>query len=193
MVLVVARTLPQAIEMGLRFAGPLFFMGLQASSVKTATKIWNEKSVGTFSVFPFVSLLTNCIIWTFYGLLRVDNTVLYPNAIGALAGASCIGMYQSVANVVPMKLYTFAAAIIAFSTYTFMKGNYKLLGSVGCALAVILSGSPLVTLATVIKDKSTASLPFATSFTTWCNALSWASYGLLVAHDPMVAKLSLTE
>ena len=98
----------------------------------------------------------------------------------------CIGMYQSVATVVPTKLYTFSAFVIAFATYTFMKGNYKLLGSFGCALAVILSGSPLVTLATVVRDKSTASLPFATSFTTWCNAFSWASYGLLVAHDPMV-------
>ena len=57
-------------------------------SVKTALKIWSDKSVGSFSVFPFLSLLTNCVIWSFYGYLRSDNTVLIPNAIGVLAGAS---------------------------------------------------------------------------------------------------------
>ena len=41
-------------------------------------------------------------------------------------------------------------------------------------------------MSTVIRDRSTASLPFTTSFATWCNALSWSAYGLLVAHDIMV-------
>ena len=53
-------------------------------------------------------------------------------------------MYQSTTPTVPFNLYTLATLIIGFSSFMFLKGNYKLLGSLGCALAVILSGSPLV-------------------------------------------------
>ena len=41
-------------------------------------------------------------------------------------------------------------------------------------------GAPLATLSTVIKDKSTASIPFGTSLACWLNALSWSAYGFLV-------------
>ena len=53
-------------------------------------------------------------------------------------------MYQSTTPIVPYNLYALATSIIGFSSFIFLKGNYKLLGSLGCALAVILSGSPLV-------------------------------------------------
>lgn len=60
------------------------------------------------------------------------------------------------------------------------------LGLIGCALAVILAGSPLATLANVIKEKTTKSLSFNFTFATWMNAISWLLYGVLVANDPMI-------
>ena len=76
--------------------------------------------------------------------------------------------------------------IIAFSTGCAYLGNYQLLGSLGCVLAIVLTGSPLATLRTVLKDKSTAALPFITSLAAFCNSASWSLYGLLVANDAMV-------
>lgn len=149
----------------LKVAGPAFFLGMQASSVKTALTIIADKSVKSLSPIPFVSLLTNCVIWTFYGLLRKDNTVLVPNAAGVLSGAFCVSAYRSHETSPSTQVYTISGLIIAFAIGCALIGNYKLLGSVGCALAVCLMASPLATLRTVIKDKSTASLPFATSFT----------------------------
>lgn len=149
----------------LKVAGPAFFLGMQASSVRTALTIIADKSVKSLSPIPFVSLLTNCVIWTFYGFLRKDNTVLIPNAAGVLSGAFCVSAYQRHEITSSTQVYTIAGLIIAFAIGCALLGNYKLLGSVGCALAVGLMASPLATLATVIKDKSTASLPFATSFT----------------------------
>ena len=46
-------------------------------------------------------------------------------------------------------------------------------------------GAPLATLSTVIKDKSTASIPFG-SLACWLNALSWSAYGFIVADNIMV-------
>ena len=74
--------LAEPIVKGLRIAGPAFFLGMQGSAVKTALTIMAEKSVGPLSPFPFVSLLTNCVIWSYYGMLKQDMTVLVPNAIG---------------------------------------------------------------------------------------------------------------
>lgn len=179
--------LAEPVVRGLRIAGPAFFLSFQGSAIKTVLQIIADKSVGPLSAFPFVSLLTNCVIWTYYGVLRSDMTVLVPNALGILTGAGCILGYHKYAIQKPLSMYAVAAALIAFASGLAFQGNYKLLGSLGCILAVILTGSPLVTLQTVIKEKSTAALPLFTSTAGWLNSCSWALYGLLVAHDPMVS------
>ena len=178
--------LAEPVVRGLRIAGPAFFLSFQGSAVKTALQIIADKSVGPLSAFPFVSLLTNCVIWTYYGILKSDMTVLVPNAIGIFAGAGCIAGYHKYANTKPLSLYAISAALIAFSSALAYQGNWQLLGSLGCVVAIILTGSPLATLSTVIKDKSTAALPLFTSVAGWCNSCSWSLYGLLVANDPMV-------
>jgi solute carrier family 50 protein (sugar transporter) len=170
----------------LKVAGPAFFLGLQSSSVNTAVSIFAQKSVGKLSPVPFISLFTNCVIWTYYGLLKKDNTVLIPNVIGCFAGAGCVLTYQKFTQESPISLYIGSFLILAISTYLALQGNWKILGSIGCALAVAVSGSPLATVGTVLKDKSTAALPFLTSFTTWMNAFSWSLYGILIANDPMI-------
>ena len=67
-----------------------------------------------------------------------------------------------------------------------MNKDDKMVGLLGCCLAVIVMGSPLATLKTVLTDKSTASLPFWTSISGWINSLSWLAYGIIIANDPMV-------
>ena len=178
--------LAEPIVRGLKVAGPAFFLGMQGSAVKTSWQIVVDKSVGSLSPLPFVSLLTNCVIWSYYGLLKADPTVLVPNGIGILSGLACVVFYHRFAEKKPVELYAGAAAIIAFSTMLAARGNYQLLGSLGCALAVVLTGSPLVTLASVFKTKSTASLPVLVSLSAFLNSASWSLYGLLVAGDPMI-------
>lgn len=170
----------------LRIAGPMFFLGMQGGSVLTAKSIIEDKSVGALSPLPFVSLLTNCIIWSYYGLLRADNTVLVPNAIGIATGLGCTLAYQKFAPNFPTNLYAAASLIVLFATVLALAGNFNLIGIVGCGLAVLVMGSPLATLKSVIQTKSTASLPFTTSFMGFCNSLSWSAYGLLVANDILI-------
>ena len=170
----------------LKVAGPIFFLGLQSASVNTALKIANDKSTGQLSALPFVSLLTNCIIWTLYGYLKSDNTVLVPNAIGIVAGGFGTFIYNKYSADKPLKIYAASVILSAIASFLAFTGNWYALGLLGCLLAVAVSGSPLATLKTVIRDKSTASLPFPTSLATWCNAFSWSLYGLMIAHDPMI-------
>ena len=55
--------------------------------MKTAREIAARKSTGNLNVLPFLSLFTNCVVWTLYGVLNSDMTVIAPNATGILCGA----------------------------------------------------------------------------------------------------------
>jgi len=177
---------PQLFNSGLKVAGPFFFLSMQYSAVQTATGILNSKSIGKLSPLPFISLLVNCIVWSLYGVLKSDMTVLIPNGIGVIAGLGCSAVYHKFSPVSPNQLYAIGATIICLSLYLASIRNSHFIGLIGCVLAVILSGSPLATVRTVIAERSTAALPFWTSMSTWCNALSWFLYGSLIARDPMI-------
>eukprot|EP00981_Chlorochromonas_danica_P009940 scaffold2913_cov181-Ochromonas_danica.AAC.34 len=138
-------------------AGPLFFLALQVSSIQTALKIISQRSTGKLSHVPFVSLLINSFIWTLYGWMRKDLTVFLPNGMGIFAATFCIWAFHNNAEVKPWSIY----GIIASS---------------------LIAG----VLLTVIKDRSTAALPFGTSFITWINNFSWSCYGYFVAKDHLI-------
>ena len=176
----------EAVGALLRVAGPIVFSTMQFSSVKTALKIVEDKSVNKLSALPFVALLTNCIVWTLYGLLKQDLTVLVPNFTGTLAGLFGTLCFHKFCITVPTRLYTLSALIVALAITFLFRQDASSIGLIGCALAVVLSGSPLATITTVVREKSTAALPFLNSFTTWLNAFTWLLYGILIAHDIMI-------
>lgn len=196
--------LPSIFNMALQVAGPMFFVFLQFSSLQTAWKINMQKSVGNFSIIPFASLFTNCIIWTLYGLLKHDSTVLLPNLSGAIVGAYCMFIYDtnfklsdttletvltSTANQLSPTLlhyYLLVVAICALNIYFAIQRQTEIIGYIGCLLAVILSASPLAVIRTVLREQNTSSMPFTTSLVTWLNNLSWILYGKLIANDKLI-------
>ena len=171
---------------GLQFAGPIFFLSLQFSSVLTAIEITKSRSCGSLSPLPFISLFTNSFVWSLYGLLKMDGTVFIPNSCGVLASLFCILAFHKHTLAKPNKLYIGSIVISCLALCLATTGNYPFIGILGCFLSVLLSGSPLAVMRTVIKDKSTAALPFSTSFVIWLNSISWLLYGLLVAHDILI-------
>ena len=184
-----AISIPKFLVGTLQFAGPFFAVGMQAAALDTTRKIFMNRSTGKLSPLPFISLFTNCVVWTYYGILIKDMSVTVPNGVGVLAGIISSGIFQLFADFVPLKEYAAALAVVALATYYFFEKKSLLVGYLGCALSVILMGSPLATLKTVIQSKNTESLPLGTSLVTFGNALSWASYGFLVAHDQVVSIL----
>ena len=171
---------------GLQFAGPIFFLSLQFSSVLTANEITKTKSCGLLSPLPFISLFTNSFVWSLYGLLKMDGTVFIPNSCGVLASLYCILAFHKHAVTKPNKLYIVSIVISGLALCLAATGNCPIIGVLGCLLSVLLSGSPLAVMRTVIEDKSTTALPFTTSFVIWLNSISWLLYGFLVAHDILI-------
>jgi uncharacterized protein with PQ loop repeat len=53
--------------------------------------------------------------------------------------------------------------------------NY--VGTLGCAIVVVMFAGPLSAIKTVLKDKSTASLPFSFTAASFVNCALWTTYG----------------
>lgn len=170
----------------LRSSGPALFASLQLSTINTARKIIVTKSVGQLSPLPFTSLCTNCIVWTLYGAMKHDLTVFLPNASGILVGLWCAMIYQRFSNDSPYLLYAFSSVVVLAAVIFATMNRASLVGVLGCILSVLLSGSPLAVVKTVLKEKSTAALPFSTSAIMWLNSLCWLLYGILIADDLMI-------
>lgn len=170
----------------LAVAGPIFFMSMQLSFLQTASKILTKRSDCKLSPLPFVSLVTNCIVMTMYAYLRSNATIFVPNFSGLIVGIVCTIAYQTFTEETKKGVFLISGLIIIWATYFFLNNAAYPLGMIGVGLSVILMGSPLATLRTVIVEKSTNSLPFATSITTFLNALSWSLYGIIEVNDPIV-------
>lgn len=158
-------------------------------SVQCAFKMLQTKSLQGMSSLPFSSLLANSIVWTCYGLLRGDQTVIVPNGAGILAGAFCMWAYNTISKAGDEFLTFGILALLSVTTgWAYIQKQADFLGSVGCLLSILLLGAPLATFGKVVREKSTTSMSFPISMASFLNSLSWTLYGLLIAHDPMVRK-----
>ena len=159
---------------------------MQLSFLQTASKIIEKKSDCKLSPLPFVSLSTNCAVMTMYAYLRSNATIFVPNFSGLLVGIVCTLAYQTFTEKTSKEIYLVSGLIIILAIYFLLNNATYSLGMIGVCLSVILMGSPLATLRTVIEEKSTNSLPLATSIATFFNALSWSLYGTIEVNDPIV-------
>lgn len=151
-----------------------------------ALEIACMKSVKKLSAAPFVSLVACGYFWTLYGWLKNDMTIFVPNAISIATGIYCMWVYYSHAALKPDILYSSLALLLFVGGCLGILGMASSIGTIGCVMSVLMSGSPLAVIKTVIKEQSTASLPFSTSFVAWLNSCSWVAYGYFIAHDPMI-------
>jgi len=171
-------------------SGPACFLFLQLSGVRTVQQILKDKTTGQLSLLPFASLFTNCVIWSWYGYLLGDNTVMLPNVSGMVCGAIYTAVFLRYAATSQIPLLAGSAVIASGVTYAALtvpaQTVLPYIGYLGDVLAVIMMASPLATIGTVLKDKSTRSMPFATSVATFFNAACWTGYGVLVMGDPLI-------
>ena len=167
-------------------AGPMFFLLIQAASIQTCYNIYLMKNVGSLSIIPYVSLFTNCSVWVMYTLITEDYTVMWPNLAGVFTGLGCTCIYHIYSFDNHLKVYFVSFVLIGLSLKFATTLDTTSIGIEGCVLATVLMGSPLATIGTVLKERSTAALPLYPSLFTWCNAASWSLYGILISKDVMI-------
>ena len=76
-------------------------------------------------------------------------------------------VYYTNASLKPNLLYCCLGVFLAFGACLGMFDMASSIGMIGCVMSVVMSGSPLAVIRTVIKEQTTASLPFYTIFVAW--------------------------
>jgi solute carrier family 50 protein (sugar transporter) len=169
---------PLLLDILLRTGGPACFLSMQASSFATAMSIRQKGTTGKLSPIPFFSLFLNCIVWSLYGILKRDSTVFVPNFIGCFVGGFCSMSFHINASTIQksdtkigglLSLYALGAIVVLTSLSAFYFGDSDIIGSLGVLMAISTIGAPLSTMATVLRDKSTESMPFWTSVSAFLN------------------------
>lgn len=162
------------------------FFCLLASTLYTVLNILRDGSVGNLSIIPFLCLYVNSILWASYGLLRGLKPVYIPNSIAIPVSIFCLYVYQkySPKSVINYLTLAFFSSILTCILYN--SQMVEELGTLSCVLSIALSASPLSVVRVVIKEKSTASLPFFTSLFIWVASALWTVYGLFIVQDYII-------
>jgi uncharacterized protein with PQ loop repeat len=158
----------------------------------TALDLQQTRNEKQLSCVPYLCLLVNCIVWTIYATMKGFFALFLPNAIGVFIGFYCTLLYHQYSRIeIPSQNLALSSAVIMLSIILGAAGSVASVGLLAVIMSSLVYASPLATIATVIREKSTESMPFHTSMLVWLGAAFWTLYGGLVAHDIAVLIPSL--
>ena len=173
----------------LRMAPPAVTIAWFLAPLHTCWYIYKDGSVRDLPILPFLSLLVNCGIWTAYGICIASSPVIVPNVIGFIAGLLYTSIYVWFSNGGSDQRKSFLASLMLL-TYVMYAWTYAppgreclAFGRVGAFTSIVLCLSPLTAILTVLKTKSTASMPLLPSLALFIASSLWTAYGYMDAHD----------
>ncbi|KAK8671149.1 hypothetical protein V6N13_037754 [Hibiscus sabdariffa] len=160
------------------------------SPVGTFWRIIKHGSTEDFESVPYVCTLLNSSLWTYYGITKPGAyLVATVNGFGILAEAVYVVLFLVYA---PRKTKAktgilvgiidvgfLAAAILV--TRLALEGESRIdaIGFMCAGLNIIMYGSPLAAMKTVVSSKSVEYMPFFLSFFLFLNGGIWAFYAFL--------------
>ena len=163
----------------------LYFSPLTA--VRNAS---NQGSLGDLNPIPLAIMAVSSLCWLVYGLSIQDPYVTLSNVPG------CIASIWYVTAVLPLlrgkQLRSTQSLVVALSAMTINLWTWlsltnksitevsAALGLFASALFVVLSGSPLSTIKTVLSTKSSKSILTQLTFAQVVNTSLWSAYGLAI-------------
>lgn len=164
----------------------------------TFKRILKNKTTEQFSGVPYTMTLLNCLLSAWYGLPFISENNTLMTVING-TGAVIEGVYVIIFLIYAPKkadkakllgLLTFVLS--AFSTVALVSlfalhGNPRryFCGFAAAIFSVIMYGSPLSIMRTVIRTKSVEFMPFFLSLFVFLCGTSWFIFGLL-GNDPFV-------
>ncbi|XP_052875456.1 bidirectional sugar transporter SWEET3-like isoform X1 [Gossypium arboreum] len=171
----------------------------------TFTRVIRKRSTEEFSCIPYIVALSNCLLYTWYGLPVVSYKwenfpVITINGLGIILELSFIFIYLWFAptrgkikagtiTTMVMVIFTVTAIISAF---VFHDHHHRkvFVGTIGLVASVAMYAAPLVVVKQVIMTKSVEFMPFYLSFFSFLASVLWLAYGLL-SHDLLLASPNL--
>ncbi|XVF53440.1 hypothetical protein PTKIN_Ptkin05aG0099600 [Pterospermum kingtungense] len=178
---------------------------LYAAPILTFSKVIRKRSTEEFSCVPYIVALSNCLLYTWYGLpvvsYRWENfPVITINGLGIILELSFIFIYlwfapirgKIKAGVIATIVILVFSVTAIISAFLFHDHHHRkvFVGIVGLVSSVSMYAAPLVVVKQVIMTKSVEFMPFYLSFFSFLTSILWLSYGLL-SHDLLLASPNL--
>jgi len=160
----------------------------------TIRNINKERSAGNLPLLPYSSMVVNCYVWTIYGLLKSESKIWLTNMIGCILGLVYSTQFFQYCPANSFNLpgtksqhKQIAAIIIMFTTLCAVvlptTMSIRLIGMMGVFFCVVLFGSPLSSLKTVIQTKSAKSIQLPFTLACMVNCGLWSIFGTMEAKD----------
>ncbi|XP_012057027.1 PREDICTED: sugar transporter SWEET1 [Atta cephalotes] len=158
------------------------------AGVLVCKKYIRNGSTGDSSGLAFVTCFMSCSLWLRYGILTGDLFIIFVNVFGTILQICYILIYilYNVKRSTTIKQFTIAICLISLVyLYSIFQKNRVLaekhIGFLSCSLTILFFASPLISLAHVIRMKSTDSLPFPVIMSSMIVSCQWFVYGCLLS------------
>lgn len=153
-------------------------------------KIWRRKSTLEVEPAPFLAGLSCTFLWFRYAYLIGDSTMAPVNAIGVLIFSCYILFYFFMSKhrgIIARKiLLTIAITTAIVVICSSSQNDIFYSGLFACASSLVFCASPLASIHTVLKTKSTDSLPFPMILCTFIVSSLWLMYGYLIENNFLI-------
>ena len=166
-------------------------IAMALSPLPTMRSIVHSKSVGEFSVFPYIATLCQCALWISYAGATPGKTSLIPvNAlVAALELAYCIAfviyanneLHTTLKTMMYPTVITGLAILVSFLS----SSPSKFLGVFAVLANIVMYAAPLTVVRTVIETRSVKYMPLLLSVVGTISSVIWTSWAL-VARDQFV-------
>ncbi|KAJ0238460.1 Bidirectional sugar transporter SWEET16 [Hirschfeldia incana] len=164
------------------------------SPVEAFWKIVKRRSTEEYECLPYICTLLGSSLWTYYGIVTPgEYLVSTVNGFGVLAESIYVLIFlffvpkprflKTITLVLALNILFPAIAIAGTRTaFGDAKTRSNSMGFICATLNIIMYGSPLSAIKTVVTTKSVKYMPFWLSFFLFLNGAIWGVYALLV-HD----------
>ncbi|CAH9076319.1 unnamed protein product [Cuscuta europaea] len=164
----------------------------------TFKRVIKKGSTEEFSGIPYVMTLLNCLLSAWYGLPFISpNNILVSIINGTGAGLEAVYVLvflffapkkekAKISGLLAVVLTIFSSVALVSVLALHHNARKLLCGFAAAIFSIIMYGSPLSIMRTVIKTKSVEFMPFFLSMFVFLCGTSWFVYGLL-GKDPFVA------
>ncbi|GLT37990.1 hypothetical protein SLA2020_122690 [Shorea laevis] len=162
------------------------------SPLGTFRRIVKNRSTEEFESLPYICTFLNSALWTYYGIIKSGSyLVATVNGFGAVVEIVFLTLFlifapprtrAKTAILVGLLDVGFLAAAVLIAQLI-LNGDLRIdvIGFLGAGLNIIMYGSPLAAMKTVVTTKSVEYMPFLLSLFVCLNGGIWTFYAVLVA------------
>ncbi|XP_071325477.1 sugar transporter SWEET1 [Trachinotus anak] len=170
----------------LSWACIVFTVGMFSTGLTDLKKMRESKSADNIQFLPFLTTCLNNLGWLYYGILKIDRTIVLVNVIGALLQFLYIIMYFQYTKQKRLVMSeTLGAGIVLTSGWLYFtmflpEGETRLsqLGLTCSVVTVSMYLSPLADLVEIVRSGNVQCLSFPLTVATFFTSVSWVLYGL---------------